>query len=102
MARYKVLSVETDGVENDVQTELPLDADRVYFDNTGTTITATDVRGAIIQAQTGSVTPDNFSYRYIESKTILIPVDQQMVTFFSISLLDAGQLIIDGELILFS
>jgi hypothetical protein len=102
MARYKVLSVEVDGVESDVQTELPLDADRVFFDNTGTSFTATDVRSAIIQAQTGSVTPDNFSYKSIQNKTILIPEDQQMTTFFNISLLDAGQLVIDGELILFS
>jgi hypothetical protein len=100
MARYKVLSVETDGVENDVQTELPLDADRVFFDNTGTGFAATNVKEAIIEAQTGSTTPDNFSYRIVENKVVTIPSDQQMIVHSELKLLAGGDLVVSGELVI--
>jgi alkyl sulfatase BDS1-like metallo-beta-lactamase superfamily hydrolase len=100
MARYKVLSVEVDGVENEVQTELPLDADRVFFDNSGTGLVATDVRSAIIEAQTGSTTPDNFSYRYVSNKTVTIAADQQMIVHEQLRLLAGGDVVCSGEIII--
>lgn len=100
MSRYKVVAVEVDGVEQEYQTEVQLDADRVFFDNTGTGLVATNVHEAIIEAQTGSTTPDNFSYREVTNKIVTIKEDQQMSVFQEITLGNSGNLVVEGELVL--
>jgi len=55
---YKVLVVEKDGVELPFHEELPLKAENISFDNTGTGLTAEDVKNAILEAAAPQVETD--------------------------------------------
>jgi hypothetical protein len=97
MTRYKVLIVEIDGVDLEVQTELPLDGDRVFFDSTGTGLTASNIQDAITQSLTIN---NNYSFKEINSIEIQVLSPQQMIVLQELQLLNAGHLDIAGELVI--
>jgi len=99
MPRYKVLIVEIDSVELPYQTELPLDADRVYFDDTILGLGVTNVQEAIESLGQGT---ENFSYSIITNKTVTIPTGQQMVVYGGVTLIGTADLIINGDFISFT
>jgi len=49
--RYKALIAEIDNVELEFNQEVPLDADRVFFDNAGNDFVADGVQDAIVEAR---------------------------------------------------
>jgi hypothetical protein len=78
----------------------PDDSRNINFNNTGTGMTSTNIRDAIIEANNGTGGPDNFSYKRIGlGETVTIPEDQQMLVFKEICLEDDGEVCIDEELI---
>ena len=100
MARYKILVVEVDGSELDVQTELPLDADRVFFDASTSGLAANNLQAAIDELVGSAGSAANFSYSTIINQTITIPTNQQMAVYGEFSIVGTGDLNVSGELVL--
>lgn len=100
MARYKVLVVEVDGAELDVQTEVPLDADRVFYDSSVSGLLATNIQDAITELAAATGGADNFSYSTVSNRTVAIPVHQQMIVLGELTLVGTGDLVVNGEVAL--
>jgi len=63
-SRYKTLIAEKDGVELEHHEELPLDGDKIYFDNTSNGFVADNTQGAIeeISATVATSASPGFSF----------------------------------------
>ena len=69
----------------------------IPFDNSGTTLTSTDMQGAIEEISTASSVSGFSRHTISESQSLTIPIDQQMIVKRSINV--NGDLTIRGELV---
>lgn len=92
--KYKVLSVEVDGVDLDAQTELALSGINVFFDKTGSSLSSDDTDSAI--KEVAALASSGFSYYYIDG-LVVIPRYREMITSQRITIAAGGRLVNHGR-----